>query len=132
MRLLVRLLLSALAFTSILPMIHGISFHGSFWAGVILSAVFAVMLWVVELICTAMATILTVGSLGLALLWIIPLWIVGFWLLPAFALLLTSDFLPQYLTVSGFFPAALAGLVLLFVGLLTSEMFWGNGRPAAQ
>lgn len=128
MRLIIRLLLSAFAFTTILPMIHGISFHGGFWTASLLALVFFVLLWAVETICIALAAIWTIGSLGLALLWIVPLWIVGFWLLPAFALMLTSNLLPQYFTVGGFFPAAVAGLVMLFVALLTSKMFWPEDR----
>jgi len=42
--------------------------------------------------------------------------------LPAFALMLTADVMPQYLTVSGFVPAALAGLVMLVIGGVTGSI----------
>ena len=131
MRLILRLLLSAFAFTTILPMISGINFHGGFWVAMALAAVFFGLLWAVETICVALAAIWTIGSLGLALLWIIPMWMVGFWLLPAFALMLTANLMPQYFTVGGFFPAAVAGLVMLFVALLTSKMFWPEKQQRA-
>ncbi len=128
MRLILRLLLSALAFTTLLPQIPGIEFHGGFWAAIWLSIAFGVILWAVEAICLAIAAIWTMGTLGLALLWILPIWIFGFWLLPAFAFMITAAMLPQYLTVSGFVAAALAGLVMLGVGFITSKVFWGANR----
>lgn len=124
MRLILRLVLTALAFTTVLPLINGIDFHGNFVGALVLSVVFAVLLWAVELVAMALAAVLTVGSFGLALLWIIPLWIVGFWMFPAIALMLASDLMPQYLTVTGAYPAALAGFVMLGIGLLTSDFFW--------
>lgn len=120
-RLLLRVLLSILAFSMILPAIPGIDFHGNFLAAFALSIVFGVMLWLVEAIAVALAAIWTLSTFGLALLWLIPLWLIGFWLLPALALLLTAHLLPQYFTVTGFLPAALAGLVMLLIGVVTSD-----------
>lgn len=131
MRLILRLLLTAFAFTTILPMIQGIDFHGNFVGALIMSVVFAVMLWAVEAIAVALAAVFTIGSFGLALLWIIPLWIVGFWMFPAIALMLTADIMPQYLSVAGAMPAAMAGFVMLGIGLLTSEFLWPERKVAA-
>ncbi len=124
MRILIRLGLMAAAFAFILPQIHGISFHGNFAIALVLSLVFGLVLWLVEITVIALSAVLTVSSLGLALLWLIPAWILGFWLLPAFAMMLTADFVPQYLTVSGFVPAALAGLVMLAISFLTRDDAW--------
>lgn len=124
LRLIVRIFLSALAFIYVLPMIQGISFHGNFMAAVGISIIFAVMLTVVELLALAISAVLTVSTLGLALLWLIPLWILGFWVLPAVALMLVADFMPTYLTVSGWIPAILAGLVMMSVGMATSKEVW--------
>jgi len=120
-RLLLRVLLSMLAFSMIFPVIPGIDFHGNVLAALALSVVFGIMLWLVEAVAVAVAAIWTLSTFGLALLWLIPLWVIGFWLLPALALLLTAHFLPQYLTVNGFLPAALAGMVMLLIGVLTSD-----------
>lgn len=122
MGLLIRLGLTAASFFFILPLIHGINFHGNFWAALLISVVFGLMLWLVELSAVALSAVVTVTSFGLSLLWLVPLWILGFWLLPAFALMLTADVMPQYLTVSGFGPAALAGLVMLVIGGITGTI----------
>ncbi len=121
MRMIIRILLTALAFTSILPLIHGIDFHGNFVAALLLAVGFAVMLWLVDLAAVALSAVLTIGTLGTALLWLIPAWILGSWLLPAVALRLLSDVAPGYLTVDGWIPAILGGLVMLFIGIFTSS-----------
>jgi uncharacterized membrane protein YvlD (DUF360 family) len=132
MRLIIRVLLSALAFTTVLPMIHGFSFHGSFLIALAISVMFGIMLWAVETLTIAIAALWTIGSLGIALLWLIPMWILGFWLLPVLALILTADVVPQNLAISGFQPAALAGVVLLFICLLTSKFFWPDRQGRAH
>jgi hypothetical protein len=67
-----------------------------------------------------------VGTWGAALLWLIPLWVLGFWLLPAVALKVVSDIAPTYLTVHGWIPAILGGLIMLFISLITA-----SSRPRA-
>lgn len=131
MKLILKLVLTALAFTSILPWIHGISFHGNFVNALIMALFFGIMLWLVDLAAVALSAFLTISSLGLALLWLIPLWILGFWILPAVALKMVADFAPTYLTITGWGPAILGGLVMLFIGMLTNEVtsnFSGTGR----
>lgn len=130
MKLMMRLLLTAFAFTAVLPMIHGINFHGNFVVALMLSAVFAMLLWAVEAVAKTLAAVFTITSFGLALLWIIPVWILGFWMLPAVALMLTADIMPRALSVHGFVPAAMAGLVMLVIGMLTSEFQIRNRRQA--
>lgn len=119
--LLLRVLLSIVAFSLVLPVIPGIDFHGNFFAAFALSIVFGLMLWLVEALAVALAALWTLSTFGLALLWIIPLWVIGFWFLPTAALLITAQILPQYLTVDGFLPAALAGLVMLLIGIVSSD-----------
>lgn len=119
MEFLVRLALKALAFVFILPMLGGIDFHGNFVAAICLAIVFSLMLWGVEVAAMALSAYLTVTTFGLALLVLIPMWLLGFWLLPAFALRLVADFLPQYLTVAGWGPAILGGLLMMVVSLVT-------------
>jgi len=129
-RLIVKILLSAVAFIAVLPMIPGIDFHGNFITAVILSIIFGIMMWLVELVAFTIAAIWTVGTVGLALLWLIPLWIFGFWILPALALILVANSMPAYLTVTGWIPAVLAGLVMLAIGMATSRLIW-HGTKAA-
>lgn len=122
-RWLLRLLLTALVFAFVLPLINGITFHGGTFAALGVALVFGIMLWVVDVIAIMLTAALAVGTLGLALLWLIPIWILGFWLLPAFALKLVAHFMPSYFTVVGWGPAILGGLVLLVVGMLTSRIW---------
>jgi uncharacterized membrane protein YvlD (DUF360 family) len=119
MEFLVRLALKALAFVFLLPMLGGIDFHGNFVAAICLAIVFSLMLWGVEVGAMALSAYLTVTTFGLALLVLIPMWLLGFWLLPAFALRLVADLLPQYLTVAGWGPAILGGLLMMVVSLVT-------------
>src|SRR5271170_5361917 len=130
MKLIIQIVLTALAFLFVLPMIHGISFHGNFVTALIFSLFFGIMLWVVDVVAIAVSAIITVGSLGLALLWLIPVWILGFWLLPAVTLKISADLLPAYLTVTGWVPAILGGLVLMAIGMLTSLV--SRRTPVAQ
>ena len=128
LRLLFKIVLSALAVTIIFPMISGIDFHGNFASAVGLSVMFAIMLWLVELAAVALSAALAITTLGVALLWLIPLWILGFWLLPAIALMLVANIMPAYLTVSGWGPAIVAGLVMLAIGMVTSKTVWSGCR----
>ena len=119
---LIRVILEALAFLYLLPMIQGIQFHGTFVHAIGLAVFFTMMLWAVEALAVGIAAIMTVSTFGLALLVLIPLWVFGFWLIPAIALKLVADFMPAYLIVSGWLPAVLGGLVLFFIGLITGTM----------
>ena len=119
-RLLIRVVLSALAFIYVLPMISGIQFHGGLVAAMGMALFFGIMVWLVDAAAIALSALITVGTLGLALLWLIPLWLLGFWILPAVALKLVSDFMPSYLSVTGWIPAILGSLVLMFISLITS------------
>lgn len=122
MRFLLKLALTALCFLFVLPQIHGISFHGGFGAAFVVSIVFGLMLWLVDMLAVTITAMITIGSLGFALLWLIPLWILGFWLLPAVALRLVADALPQYLTITGWLPAIIAGLLMMIIGGITSAL----------
>lgn len=121
LRFALKLCFTALVFIYVLPMIPGIVFHGNFVAALVLAFFFGIFLWLVDLLAMTISAMLTVGSLGLALLILIPLWIFGFWLLPAVALKLLADFFPNDLAIAGWTPAILGGLVMLFIGVLTSS-----------
>lgn len=118
-RALIRFLVSAAAFYFILPLIPGISFHGNFWVALGAALLFSIAGFFVDLIAMFLSAVITVGSLGMALLWLIPLWIIGFWLLPAVALKVVADLMPSHLAVAGWIPAAEGGLVMLVIGAIT-------------
>jgi hypothetical protein len=121
MKLLWRVLLSALAIYFVLPMIDGIQFHGNFAHAIAIGAFFALMLWAVAKAAAWATAVLGVVTLGLGLLVLIPMWIFGWWLLPAFALQLVAYVMPSYLSVSSFGPAVFGGLVMLAVGFLSGS-----------
>ncbi len=118
-RQLFRLILIALAFYFIFPNIPGIQIHGTFLHIFIAAVAFAFLGWLVETIAITISALLTFGTLGLALLILIPLWLFGFWLIPAYVLRLLADLMPTYLTISGWTPAIVGGLVMLLIGIAT-------------
>jgi uncharacterized membrane protein YvlD (DUF360 family) len=118
--LLIRLVLIAGAFYFVLPMIQGIEFHGSFVHAIVAGFIFALVGWGCETLAIILSTVLAIGTFGLALLILIPAWMLGFWLLPAVALKVLADMMPATLTISGWGPAIWGGLVMLFIGVITS------------
>lgn len=131
MRIIIRTLLCALAFTSVLPHIAGVDFHGNFLAAVLVSIAFSILLGLVELVVAALSAVWTISTLGIALLWLIPLWIFGFWILPALTLELLASFMPSTLAIHSWGGAVMSGLVMLGVFLLTSETLWGKNPKTA-
>jgi uncharacterized membrane protein YvlD (DUF360 family) len=119
LRLLIRILVMAFVFYFVLPLIGGISFNGTFMHAMGAGVLFGIMSWFLELIAIAVSTMLAISTWGLALLVLVPLWVIGYWLFPAFVLKVVADMMPSILTVHGWGPAILGGLVILLVGLLT-------------
>ncbi|HEY9712303.1 MAG TPA: phage holin family protein [Chroococcales cyanobacterium] len=129
-RQLVRLLLIAAAFYFVFPHIPGIEVHGSFLHLFIGAIFFAVLGWLVEVLAIALSAMVTIGTLGLALFILAPLWLLGFWLLPAYVLKLMSELMPTYMSIAGWTPAILGGLVMLAIGIATSGAPSRYGRQA--
>jgi uncharacterized membrane protein YvlD (DUF360 family) len=116
----IRLVLIAGAFYFVLPMIQGIQFHGNFVHALVAGAIFAIVGWGCEALAIILTTVLAIGTFGLALLVLIPAWLLGFWLLPAVALKVLADMMPETLTISGWLPAIWGGLIMLVIGVVTS------------
>jgi hypothetical protein len=117
----IRLLLLAAAFYFLFPLIPGVEFHGSFVHALLAGALFAFLGWIVEFLAIALSAILTLTTLGSALILLIPAWLFGFWLLPALVLRVVANFMPQTLTFTGWIPAIEAGLAALLIGILTGS-----------
>lgn len=117
---LMRLILTASAFFFLFPLIPGASFQGNFAHAVLAGILFAVLGWCVEFFAIAISALLTIGTLGMALILLIPAWLFGFWLLPACALRIVADFMPSVLAFNGWMPAIWGGLIMLFIGVVTS------------
>lgn len=120
-RFIIRLLLVACAFDFLLPMLPGFQFHGNFLHAIGVGIFFSIIAWLVEFAAISISAVLTITSLGFALLLLIPLWILGFWLLPAVVLKLTAQAVPEYLLITGWLPAILGGFVMLLIGGLTTD-----------
>ena len=118
-RLLIRILIVAFAFYFLLPLVPGIAFHGNFTYAIGAGILFGIMSWILQLVAIAISAAMTISSLGLALLVLIPLWVIGYWLFPALVLKVVADMMPAILTVHGWLPAVLGGLILLVIGIIT-------------
>lgn len=119
-RYLTRLLLFACAFYFLLPAIPGVAFHGNFLHAILAGALFAFIGWLVEFMAITFSAIVTIGTLGMALLVLIPAWILGFWFLPAVALRIVASLMPSILDFDGWIPAICGGLIMLLIGIITS------------
>ncbi|GEM_PF-258678 len=120
-RLAIRVLITAFVFTYVVPMIGGAHFSGSFWPeGVIYGLLFAATAFVVGRALGYVTAALAIGTLGFGCLFVIPLYLFCFWLLPAAELMVLAHFFPQHLAFNGWGSAILAGLVLLFVNVVTT------------
>lgn len=117
---LIRLALIACAFYFVFPLIPGVQFHGNFLHAIGVGVLFGFLGWVVESIAIALSALLTIGTLGMALLVLIPAWIVGFFLLPAVVLRCVADVMPASLSFTGWEPAIWGGLIMLVIGVATS------------
>lgn len=120
LRHLIRLTLSACAFYFLVPLIPGATFHGNFAHALLAGILFAIAGGLVEFLAIAISALLAISTLGMALFLLIPAWLFGFWLLPALALTIVAQLLPSVLTFSGWMPAILGGLIMLFIGVITS------------
>jgi hypothetical protein len=119
-RFLIRLLLIASAFYFVFPEIPGVTFHGTFVHAAVAGLVFVVVAWVVELVAIAISAMLAVGTLGLALVILIPAWLLGFWILPAVGLKYLAMMMPETLSFTGWTPVLYASLPMLVIGVITS------------
>jgi hypothetical protein len=101
-------------------MIPGVHFQGNIAHALGAGVLFSILGWIVEAIAIAISALLTIGTLGMALLILVPAWILGFWLLPALVLRYVADIMPSTLSFTGWEPAVIGGLVMLVIGIATS------------
>ena len=83
---------------------------------------FSILGTIVSWVAAILTAVFAVTTLGLGLLILIPLWVLGFWLIPAYVLLLTASILPSYLSVAGWGPAILGGLITLVIGMVSEPV----------
>ena len=117
---LIRLFLTAASFYFLFPLIPGAQFHGSFASALLAGILFTVIGWMTEFTVLAISASLIIVTFGMALFVLVPAWLVGFLLLPALVLRFVADFMPSVLWFAGWWPAIWGGLVMLFIGAITS------------
>jgi uncharacterized membrane protein YvlD (DUF360 family) len=120
LRFIIRILLTAVAFAFILPLLPGIDFKGNFGIAIVAALLFGIVAWCVDVCAILLATFFAISTLGLGLLILIPLWLLGFLILPAVTLHLMPDVMPGHLVVNGWIPAIEGGLILFVIGVATN------------
>jgi hypothetical protein len=118
-RVIIRILLTALAIIYLFPLLPGTEFNGNLFSAFIIAAFFCLLLAFLEVLSTLFAGSLTLSSLGNAILVIIPVRILFFWVLPTLSLLLIVHSFPGLITMHNPIYAAVASLTLLAIALLT-------------
>lgn len=111
-----RVLLNAVVLMYILPELSGITFHGEFWpqamvAGLLFVVVSYVVMWLLKAF--------TVLTLGIGALYIL----LFFWMIPAMQLMLMAHWFPQYLTIDGWTPAIIGGIIFMIINLISKNFF---------
>ena len=122
-RLIIRTVALALSFAFIFPHIAGFSFSGEFLPDALIYALlFAVTSAVVDVIAYIALAVVGVATLGLALIVIWPLRLLLWWGLAAYQLILLAQIFPEHMSVSGWQPALLAGLVVMAIKFVSAKV----------
>jgi uncharacterized membrane protein YvlD (DUF360 family) len=109
-------------FRCALPAIPGFEFTGDLSNAAVMALAFSTIYWLLDKAAAATATLLSIATLGLALLILVPLWIVGFWVVPAVALKLVASVMPNNLHISGWYPAIIGSLLMVFVNIILGAL----------
>jgi hypothetical protein len=117
---LIRLALIASALVFVFPLIPGVQFHGNLSHVFGFGVLFGFWGWVVESFAKALRALLTIGTLGMALLVLIPRATLLFFLLPALVLRCVAEVVPGYLSFTGWESVIWGGLIMLAIGVATS------------
>jgi len=112
MKFIIRLVLTALFFAFLLPLIPGVTVTSGFWAIVLLAFTYRVATLMMKLIWLAVSALATLLTAGLALILVIPAYGISFWLLPTLTLATLGRIMPGYLHFNGWLATSLAALVM--------------------
>ncbi len=119
MSFIIRLVLTALLFAFVLPMIPGVTVTSGLLAIVLLAFVYRIASIFMTLVCFFISAFATALTGGLALLILIPASMLAFWILPTLTLSALSHLMPQSLSFTGWVATGLSGLAMFFLHLLT-------------
>jgi uncharacterized membrane protein YvlD (DUF360 family) len=110
------ILVNALLFRFLFPSLKGFTFTGSFGRAIL----YAIGLEFVGILLGLALVFFSLATLGLGLLVLVPCIFFGFWLVNAILLKILASWFPTYLSIQGWWPAILAGLILFVVDALFS------------
>lgn len=114
--LITRVLVNAFLFVFLLPVVSGVSFHGSFWPeGIVAGILFGIVIHLVR----AGLALFTVGTLGIGIL--------AYLVFPALIVEAMAWLFPQYLSVASFGAAFLAGLLFCVGNAILHSMLERHG-----
>lgn len=109
-----RVLLNAVVLMYILPELSGITFHGEFWPqAVVAGFLFVIVSYVVMWLLKAF----TVVTFGIGALYIL----LFFWMIPAMQLMLMAHWFPKYLTIDGWTPAIVGGIIFMVINIVSKN-----------
>ncbi len=117
-KLIISVLLKAIAFAFIFNLISGLHFTGSFWTAICYSIFFSIVAFVVRIALMASIAGFGIATAGAGAVLLIFLYLIGFWIIPAIQLEVLAWWFPKHFTVDGFGGAILGGLVLLVINAI--------------
>ncbi len=121
-RLIVRVLLTAVLFRYVFPKIaNGVHVSGGLANCIIYAAVFSLLAYVFVLLLRLTVNTFSVITDGMSHLISAPVLILGFWLIPALQLEVFAHFFPQQISVASWGSAIWAGLFVMIVNTVTSS-----------
>ena len=122
--------INALLITYVFPKLKGFSFTGTFWPNGVICALALEIAAAVISILVGVAVIVTLGLAAIPLAFFM---IFGFWLVNAILLKVVAHYMPEHLTIAGWKPAIIAGLIMMVVGMILGDGSFinitVNGQP---
>lgn len=109
---------NAFLITYLFPKLKGFSFTGSYWPQGIL---YAVGIEVTSLVLGFIAMAVVIATFGVAAIPLAFFLMFGFWLLNAIYLKVLAHYLPDHMSIDGWSPAIIAGLIMMAVSLILGD-----------
>lgn len=127
---LVSLGINALLITYVFPKLSGFTFTGKFWPN---GVVYALVIEIAAVVISLLVSLVVLFTLGLAAIPLAFFMIFGFWLINAIYLKVVAHYMPEHLTIKGWTPAIIAGLIMMVVGMILGDgsmiSVTMNGQP---
>lgn len=118
-RFILNVLLTALAFSFLMPLLGGIHFSGSFGNAIVYSLLLGLVSIVVNIALLAATAAFGIATAGAGAVLMFFLYLLGFWLIPAIQLEVLAWWFPKHLQIDSFGYAILGSLILMVINFLT-------------